>query len=338
LRYSKQGGGDMTALAAAAEYAIGQRVEAQYGAGWVACHISRRSAHTGMVLVTPGHGVELLRHESEVRPLAASQVYAIGQRVESAVAHRAGRVAPVRYDGGATGTRCASDLRPLAAKESPAPGSAWRPGFIADRVLPVAAPEANATCHHCGGPAYHGLHSATCLRATGCGPEPLAQPAHVASVVLGNGERVWRAWSGGDRAPSVTHPLREEAVRLWREAVTAERAANPPITVRNDTPWAPHLEASRVAAGPIVHAPHPMPLGIAAADPARDAREAVDAAVRRDGGRLTDAREPFGHFKAKALWVDSKGRECGLLGTSLADIARAIDACRVERARREAAK
>lgn len=69
----------------------------------------------------------------------------------------------------------------------------------------------NGTCPKCGGPAYVGLQNAECLAEKCERVEP-----DVVRVRHRRGERVWCAFTGRF---SATHPIRDEAIRLWREAV-----------------------------------------------------------------------------------------------------------------------
>ena len=84
---------------------------------------------------------------------------------------------------------------------------------------------ANSTCPKCGGLAYLGLLESKCL-APKCErvelePEMLLQP-------MAKSRNGWRVedgplhediWIACGRGKEVRHPIREEAIRLWREAV-----------------------------------------------------------------------------------------------------------------------
>jgi hypothetical protein len=92
-----------------------------------------------------------------------------------------------------------------------------------------AVMHANATCLRCGGPAYVGLQHAECLapKCERVEPEPevereewvypsFAEGQPVRQWLIEHQERVFVASGLGHEAG---HPIREEAVRLWREAV-----------------------------------------------------------------------------------------------------------------------
>jgi hypothetical protein len=70
----------------------------------------------------------------------------------------------------------------------------------------------NALCLHCGGPAYVGLAAMECMREGGCAVPAEPEPERVLHVPV-RGERVWQAYGDGE---SKLHPIREEAIRLWR--------------------------------------------------------------------------------------------------------------------------
>lgn len=77
---------------------------------------------------------------------------------------------------------------------------------------------ANATCPNCGGMAYLGLQEARCLapKCERVEPEPEVVEGWVLHKHYASGERQFIAHGLGQ---NVAHPIREEAIRLWREAV-----------------------------------------------------------------------------------------------------------------------
>lgn len=78
---------------------------------------------------------------------------------------------------------------------------------------------ANGTCLKCGGPAYVGLQEARCLapKCERMEPEPEVVEGWVLHKHYASGERQFIAHGLGQ---NVAHPIREEAIRLWREAVS----------------------------------------------------------------------------------------------------------------------
>jgi hypothetical protein len=71
----------------------------------------------------------------------------------------------------------------------------------------------NATCVHCGGPAYMGLLAVECMRPNGC--EKPTLPG-VTLTTWTRGERVWKARGLG---VAEMHPTREGAIAAWRAKV-----------------------------------------------------------------------------------------------------------------------
>lgn len=96
---------------------------------------------------------------------------------------------------------------------------------------------ANSTCLKCGGPAYVGLQEARCLapKCERVEPEPEVEECWVMpkampspsrqkiddadlEMAAKHREKVYTAYATGIRLV-VSHPIREEAIRLWREEV-----------------------------------------------------------------------------------------------------------------------
>lgn len=94
---------------------------------------------------------------------------------------------------------------------------------------------ANSTCLHCGGLAYLGLQEARCLapKCERVEPEPEVRELWVGfrhekrpgergirdALLAPMGPEYERWWQATGRGVTKNHPIREEAIRLWREAV-----------------------------------------------------------------------------------------------------------------------
>lgn len=94
---------------------------------------------------------------------------------------------------------------------------------------------ANGTCPKCGGLAYLGLQEAKCLapRCERVEPEPEVRELWVGfrhekrpgergirdALLAPMGPEYERWWQATGRGVTKNHPIREEAIRLWREAV-----------------------------------------------------------------------------------------------------------------------
>lgn len=96
----------------------------------------------------------------------------------------------------------------------------------ADRRYRAHVAGANSTCPKCGGLAYLGLQEARCLapKCERVEPEPTRvvemwrdADGEVSPVRFTAAERVWEAVG---RSVNAQHPIREEAIRLWREEVS----------------------------------------------------------------------------------------------------------------------
>lgn len=99
----------------------------------------------------------------------------------------------------------------------------------------AASADANTTCVHCGGMAYLGLQEARCLapKCERVEPEPEVRELWVGfrhekrpgergirdALLAPMGPEYERWWQATGRGVTKNHPIREEAIRLWREAV-----------------------------------------------------------------------------------------------------------------------
>jgi hypothetical protein len=221
-------------------YTAGDRVEVRSRCTggvrrWVAATVVQ--AEEGYAEVAHDDGKPSQRYiysTRDVRPLRAEEpavqepaTYRAGDRVE--VRHR--------FEGWLAAT-----VRPRAADDRSDclrvtldgdPSAVWhlfhvkdvRPlGATAEQIIDVmhklqaAAPRHNATCLHCGGPAYVGLAAMECMREGGCAVPAEPEPGRVELVPWYHGshsELVWRAIDYEGRC-AAHHPIREEAIRLWR--------------------------------------------------------------------------------------------------------------------------
>lgn len=108
----------------------------------------------------------------------------------------------------------------------------------ADRYYRAHVAGANSTCPKCGGLAYVGLQEAKCLapRCERVEPEPEVRELWVGfrhekrpgergirdALLAPMGPDYERWWQATGRGVTKNHPIREEAIRLWREAVSRD--------------------------------------------------------------------------------------------------------------------
>lgn len=106
----------------------------------------------------------------------------------------------------------------------------------ADRYYRAHVAGANSTCPKCGGLAYLGLQEARCLapKCERVEPEPEVRELWVGfrhekrpgergirdALLAPMGPEYERWWQATGRGVTKNHPIREEAIRLWREAVS----------------------------------------------------------------------------------------------------------------------
>jgi hypothetical protein len=192
-------------------YRVGDRVEVRScnAVGhdrWLSARVISDSTSEGVEAYLHSAGRAYVFALRDVRSLRAARAYRVGDRVEvdRLALGMYGAEPPEKRYSAATVHSVLPDGRLMLDVDDHPPGGACSPHEV--------TPLSNANCLRCGGPAYVGLTAMECMRDGGCAVPAEPEPERVLHVPV-RGERVWQAYGDGE---SKLHPIREEAIRLWR--------------------------------------------------------------------------------------------------------------------------